>query len=479
MSAPRGLRTGRAAIAVLLLFGVAAALLQVAGSRARDTLLAGDVTSLGLVADAKVAITETHLWTEELVSGEQLGDAQVLGGVERARKNVATMLDRQRGAAAPPLDSALRTRSERLATGIDAFAAATTSRINAYRIGALVGVGTEVDRSYDAQFFALATEVDEVRRELEARVADRAAHARWFSRAMLFAWLAAVALGALGLVRHERNRAQQREALRDRDEQLAHARKMEALARLSAGLVHDVNNYLTAISAQAELAQRKLPAPGDEAGALRLRRRLGDIISAANRAAAHIRRLLALSNNEAATPAALRVDEALREAEPLLRQIVGAGVQLAFAVPPHAALRAHVDALELERVLVNLVVNACESGAHLVQVDARRVQLPQSAPAGLRIAVEPGGYVLVGVSDDGSGIAPEALRAIFEPHFSTRGGERNAGLGLATVYSILQRSGGSIAVESVPGSGTRFSVLLREATSDEDVQSSDGRADAA
>jgi signal transduction histidine kinase len=477
MNAPSA---GRVAIVVLLLFGLVAAALQLASSRARDALLTGDVADLAAVADAKVALTETHLWIEELVSGEQLADSAVLAGVERAVENLRGIFARRESGTAPALSRELEPRLSALAASVEQFRQATVTRLARHRAGARVGVGTDFDEAYDERFFALSAAVDTVRRELEQRVAERTAHARWFSRAMLVAWLVAVALGMAGLVRHERNRAQQREAVRQRDEQLAHARKMEALARLSAGLVHDVNNYLSAISAQAELAQRKPPAPGDEAGALRLKRRLADIVTAANRAAAHIRRLLALGNNEAAVPGALRVDDALREAEPLLRQIVGGGVQLAFALPAQQALRAHVDALELERVLVNLVVNACEAGARLVRVDARRVVLPQGAPAGLRIPVEPGPYVLVGVSDDGSGIAPDALRAIFEPHFTTRGTERNAGLGLATVYAILQRCGGSIAVESAPGSGARFSVLLREARADTLAQGpNDEHADAA
>jgi signal transduction histidine kinase len=473
-----GPRAGRAAIVVLLAFGLVAAVLQVAASRARDALLSGDVADLAAVADAKVALTETHLWMEELVSGEQLADSAVLAGVERATRDLDGIVERRRSAGAPPLTRELAAQVGALSEAIADFRRATTTRVRTYRAGARVGVGTAADDAYDARFFALAQQVDAVRGELDRRVAERTAHARWFSRAMLVAWLLAVALGIAALVRHERNRALQREAMRQLDEQLGHARKMEALARLSAGLVHDVNNYLTAISAQAELAQRKPPAPGDEAGALRLRRRLADIVAAANRAAAHIRRLLALSNNEAATPGALQVDEALREAEPLLRQIAGGNVQLAFAVPAQPSLWAHADALELERVLVNLVVNAAEAGAQLVRIDARRVVLPHGAPPGLRIPVGPGSYVLVGIGDDGSGIAPDALRAIFEPHFSTRSGERNAGLGLATVYAILQRCGGSIAVESVPGSGTRFSVLLREAAP-ADPATRDDRADAA
>ncbi|HET7845267.1 MAG TPA: ATP-binding protein [Xanthomonadales bacterium] len=470
---------GRGAIALLLALGVAGAGAQLAASRARDALLTGDVADLAAVADAKVAITETHLWMEELVSGEQLPDPTVMAGVERALADVDTIIERRHAEIAPPLEHEIEGRIAALSAAIESFRHETETRVQAYRAGALVGVGTEADEAYDARFFALAEQADEIRRGLEQRVSERTAHARWFSGAMLLGWMLAVALASGALLRHERNRAQQREALRQRDEQLAHSRKMEALARLSAGLVHDVNNYLTAISAQAELAQRKPPAPGDEAGALRLKRRLADIVTAANRAAAHIRRLLALGNNEPATPGALRVDDALREAEPLLRQIVGGGVQLAIALPPQATLAAHVDALELERVLVNLVVNACEAGAQLVRVDARHVQLPQSAPAGLRIPVAPGPYVLVGISDDGGGIPPDALRAIFEPNFTTRSGERNAGLGLATVYAILQRCGGSIAVESVPGQGTRFSVLLREAAPDTTRISDDDQADAA
>lgn len=470
MTAPR---SGRVAIVLLLLLGIAGAAAQLASSRARDALISGDVADLASIADAKVAITETHLWMEELVSGEELTDGVVLAGVTRARANLAAIPMRDTGR----FDRAMRERLEGLSAYLQAFEQETRNRIAAHRAGEQVGVGTPTDEAYDRTFFQLAGVVDQVRLEFGQRVAAVAEHARWFSRAMLVAWLVAVALGIAALVRHERNRTQQREALRQRDEQLAHSRKMEALARFSTGLAHDVNNYLTAISAQAELAQRKPPAPGDEAGMLRLKRRLADIVTAANKAAANIRRLLTLGNNESAMPGVLRVDDALREAEPLLRQLVGGGVQLAIAMPPQATLAAHADPLELERVLVNLVVNAVEAGAHLVRVDARSIELPQAAPPGLRIAVAPGRYVLIGVSDDGGGIASDALRAIFEPHFSTRAGGRNAGLGLATVYTILQRSGGSVAVESVPGSGTRFSVLLRAATPD--AAAKDERADAA
>ncbi len=236
------------------------------------------------------------------------------------------------------------------------------------------------------------------------------------------------------------NRAAQ-EALHRAEDQLAQAQKMEAIGRLAGGVAHDFNNVLSIIGNYAALC---LADPQD--GAL-LRMGLGEIGKAASRAAKLTQQLLTFSRRHPAPIAAVDLNRVVRDLEGMLRSALGADVELVLLLAPGTgAVRG--DAVQLEQVLMNLAVNARDAMPH-----------------GGRLVIETGrardeGRVALTVADTGVGVAPDVLPHIFEPFFTTKAEGRGTGLGLATVYGIVTGWGGEVAVDSAPGRGAVFRVLL-------------------
>ena len=226
--------------------------------------------------------------------------------------------------------------------------------------------------------------------------------------------------------------------------ELRQAQKMEALGRLAGGVAHDFNNLLTVILSYAALLARELPADS------RLGRDVEQISRAGDRAAELTRQLLAFSRRQVLEPKALDLGEALRSMEAMMRRLVGEDIdlhlELGADVPP-----VMVDAGQVEQVVMNLVVNARDamaSGGSLTLATSR---------------IEPG-LALLSVSDTGAGIDELTKAQMFEPFFTTKDRGKGTGLGLSTVMGIVEQSGGHVAVESAPGKGTTFRVLLPAAT---------------
>jgi PAS domain S-box-containing protein len=236
--------------------------------------------------------------------------------------------------------------------------------------------------------------------------------------------------------------------------QLRQAQKMEAVGQLAGGVAHDFNNLLTAITAYSELALADVD-PGSRIG-----QDLGEIHQAALRAGQLTRQLLAFSRQQVLRLQVLDLNEVLAGAERLLRRLVGESVLLEV-LQAAAPARVTADPGQLEQVLVNLAVNARDAMPHggVLTVESAGVTLSEEegARAG---GLPPGRYVRLSVADTGTGM-DEALRArIFEPFFTTKPVGKGTGLGLATVYGIVKQLGGGLQVESAPGQGSTFSVLL-------------------
>ncbi|HLA77033.1 MAG TPA: ATP-binding protein [Vicinamibacteria bacterium] len=222
--------------------------------------------------------------------------------------------------------------------------------------------------------------------------------------------------------------------------QFRQAQKMEAVGRLAGGVAHDFNNHLGIISAYAELLARGLP------GGSREREKAKAIVRAVERAAGLTRQLLAFSRKQALEPRLIAVNALVSDLLGMLRRLVGEDVQLVSRLDPDAG-SVKADPSQMEQVIMNLVVNA-------------RDAMPQGGKISLETRRE-GNEVALSVQDTGLGMAPDTLRHIFEPFFTTK--KKGTGLGLATVYGIVRQSGGQIAVESRPGHGTRFDILLPSA----------------
>jgi len=231
--------------------------------------------------------------------------------------------------------------------------------------------------------------------------------------------------------------------------QLLHSQKLEAIGRLAGGVAHDLNNALTAILGNAQLC--RLDHPGDEY--------LAAIDEAARRAADVTRQLLAFASRQLIQPQIVDPNERIRLSMQFLRPLLGEDVGVSLRLSENPG-RIRVDPGQLEQVLVNLAVNgrhAMPTGGTLT-IETAAVGFDRDS-ATLPAGAGPGRYVLLTVSDTGSGMTSAVRERIFEPFFTTKEG-KGTGLGLATVHGIVQQHGGHIVVESEEGAGTTFSIYL-------------------
>ncbi len=235
---------------------------------------------------------------------------------------------------------------------------------------------------------------------------------------------------------------------------LRQSQKMEAIGRLAGGVAHDFNNMLTAILAYAHLLLDKAHAEGENGNELR------QIVLAGERAAGLTRQLLAFSRRQVLVPEVLDLGQVVHGTEDMLRRLLGEDVDLRVSIAPDLGL-VMADPGQMEQVLMNLSVNARDampSGGRLT-IDCANAQLPDPtmAPAP---SLPPGSYVFLAVRDTGSGIDPDIMPHIFEPFYTTKARGEGTGLGLPTVFGIVQQSGGDIVVTSEPQAGTTFRIFL-------------------
>ncbi len=225
------------------------------------------------------------------------------------------------------------------------------------------------------------------------------------------------------------------------EEQFRQAQKLEAVGRLAGGVAHDFNNLLTVIRGNAELL-----APSFKGADAAL---LDDLILASDRATALVRQLLVFSRRQPARVEVLDLNEVVGALSGLLRRLLGARVAVEIVVAD-APVTVRADRSHLEQVVMNLAVNARDAmpGGGTLTVRTGTAEGP------------PGRLARLTVSDTGTGMTDEVRARIFEPFFTTKGPDKGTGLGLATVFGIVQQSGGTIEVESAPGAGTTFRVDL-------------------
>ncbi|HEV2751358.1 MAG TPA: response regulator [Gemmatimonadales bacterium] len=238
------------------------------------------------------------------------------------------------------------------------------------------------------------------------------------------------------------------------EEQFRQAQKMEAVGRLAAGVAHDFNNLLTAILGTTDLMIEDLsPNDPDREGLL-------DIRGAAERAAVLTRQLLTFSRQQVVSPRVLRLNELITDLVRLLRRLLGEDVAIATALAPDCA-PVKGDPGQIEQVLVNLSVNARDAmpnGGRLM-LETKNVDLDGDYPTE-RITIPAGRYVMIAVTDTGTGMDAKTKARIFEPFFTTKPVGKGTGLGLATVYGVVQQSGGYIWLYSELGHGTSFKIYL-------------------
>ncbi len=255
------------------------------------------------------------------------------------------------------------------------------------------------------------------------------------------------------------------------EQQLLQAQKMEAIGRLAGGVAHDFNNLLGVITLSSDAIDQELPAGHAS------REDLGEILTAVRRATNLTRQLLAFSRKQHATPQLLVLGELVAGLHKLLVRLIGEDIRVELE-GTSAPWRVVADPGQLEQLLLNLAVNARDamSRGGRLRIALSRREL-DAAFADAQALVPAGRHVVLELSDTGSGMSDEVLAHVFEPFFSTKPVGQGTGLGLSTVYGIVQGAGGQIAVESRVGEGTTFRVYLPEAGTAE-VPRADARASA-
>ncbi len=359
-------------------------------------------------------------------------------------RTVTEVLDA--AARGPIVDALGRIAGDSLPIHLELELGADTPTPRLYEARLQPMAGTEVllilrdvtERHYaEKQLRASQMALHEAHRDLERRVDERTA---------------ALARANDELRREMADRQAAEQARTELEEQLRHAQKMEAIGRLSGGIAHDFNNLLTAIRGYSELLLTSLEGSP-------LRADVEEIFNAAERAATLTGQLLAFSRRQILSPEILVLNQRVMDMSRLLSRLIGEHI----AIDLHLATdlwSVRADAAQLEQVLVNLALNARDAmpdgGRLAIETGNREVTLGQART----LEISPGSFVELIVRDTGVGIAPDVQARIFEPFFTTKPKGAGTGLGLSMVYGFVRQSGGTVTVQSAPGHGSSFSLLL-------------------
>lgn len=246
------------------------------------------------------------------------------------------------------------------------------------------------------------------------------------------------------------------------EEQLRQSQKLEAVGRLAGGVAHDFNNLLTSIMGYSQMLLYDLGEDNAK------RNDLEAIMKAAERASSLTRQLLAFSRKQMFQPKVIDLNEVVSNTNKLLNRLIGEDINLVMALDDSLG-QVKVDPGQIDQVIMNLAVNARDAmpeGGKMV-IETANIALDETCSRG-HFSVPSGRYVMLAVSDNGSGMDEETQQQIFEPFFTTKELGKGTGLGLATVYGIIKQSGGYVWVYSEPEKGSTFKIYLPRV--DEEVE---------
>ncbi|MDJ0973213.1 MAG: ATP-binding protein [Planctomycetota bacterium] len=239
---------------------------------------------------------------------------------------------------------------------------------------------------------------------------------------------------------------------RELERQLRQSQQLDAIGRLAGGVAHDFNNLLTVILGSTEMLEMQVDGEA--------RADVAAIGNAAQRAAELTSQLLTFARRQTDAPTVVDVRARIRQGRELLSRLLPENVRIELSLSDEA-LSVRIDPGRFDQVLVNLATNARDAmpDGGTLRIDADRIQLGRRA-ADAHASLEPGPHVRVRVVDSGCGMPPEVLERVFEPFYSTKGPSEGTGLGLATSHGIVTQAGGTVDVQSTPGGGTTFVILL-------------------
>jgi len=248
-----------------------------------------------------------------------------------------------------------------------------------------------------------------------------------------------------------------KEAEKEKDklqEQLLQSQKIESVGRLAGGVAHDFNNMLSVIIGYSELVMEQLGTEHE------LYQDIKEILDAANRSADITKQLLAFARKQNIAPVALDVNSSITKILKMLQRLIGEDIDLAW-VPQEGLWPVKIDPSQIDQIMANLCVNARDAieGVGKITIETHNVTFDEQYCAD-HYDFLPGDYVMLAVSDDGSGMDKETLTLIFDPFFTTKNPDSGTGLGLSTVYGILKQNNGFINVYSEPGKGATFKLYL-------------------
>jgi signal transduction histidine kinase/ActR/RegA family two-component response regulator len=270
------------------------------------------------------------------------------------------------------------------------------------------------------------------------------------SQMVLF--MALVWVLAFVLNRAEAEKATAQDALARSEKLLLQSQKMEAIGLLAGGVAHDFNNLLAVINGYSDLLLERADLPESD------RRSLEQIKQAGSSAASLTRQLLMLSRQQVVEPVVLNINQTVGNLDKMLRRLIKENIQFSFILDPQLD-RVKADPGQIEQIILNLVVNARDAmpGGGTLRIQTKNVE-KSAAQAGP--GASPSHFVLLEVTDTGTGMDQQTQAHIFEPFFTTKAVGKGTGLGLATVYGIVKQSNGHIEVQSTPGRGSSFQIFL-------------------
>jgi PAS domain S-box-containing protein len=258
--------------------------------------------------------------------------------------------------------------------------------------------------------------------------------------------------------------------MKSNEEQLRQLQRLESVGRLTGGVAHDFNNLLAVVVGSVELIREQVPDGSETADYA------DEAIGAAMRGADLVKRLLAFARKQHLEPVALDLNERIPAIVPLLQRTIGEAIEVQVK-PARTLWRARIDPTQVDDALVNMAINARDAmpSGGMLTIETANVVLDEDY-ASHHVEVDPGEYVMLAVSDSGTGMSEEVVSRAFEPFFTTKGEGNGNGLGLSQVFGWVKQSGGHIKIYSELGHGTTIKLYLPRALA-EDESASDERSD--